>query len=352
MKSSTAPLPHYRPKPKWYSRFIPKRIKQRWGLWLNKRIPPNNQVTLTHKSIFILPSGFGLAWFVLICVLYLFGTNYQNNLVIGLSLLLASVLHTCIIYSYKNLAGLTLTSQIPPETHANQNIAFPVSLSSKINKNNSHTSHQQICLNFAEQRHIRLTEVDDSTNATIAFSPQARGQFNPGRIQVSSNFPLGLFRTWSYVDLDINHIIYAEPLNTQVSLTSLDDDNTSEFDHGKLQPGVDDYKGLKTYVEGESLKQVAWKQWAQGRGMLTKEFAQPEGKPVWLSLDDTQGTNIEQKLSKLAWQVNTLSQAQQVFGLALHKHVIEQDSGEAHRKQCQQLIALYAKSTYGGADEN
>ncbi|WP_220754866.1 DUF58 domain-containing protein [Shewanella sp. KT0246] len=355
MNKKVEPRASFQPNQKWYSRFIPHRITRRWGHWLNKRIPPNKQVTLTHKSIFILPSGFGIAWFALIFVLYLFGTNYQNNLVIGLSLLLASVLHTCIIYSYKNLAGLTLTSQTPPETYANQNIAFPVSLTSKINKNNSQTSHQQICLNFADQRHIRLTDVGESIHATIAFSPQVRGTFNPGRIQVSSNFPLGLFRTWTYVDLDINHIIYAEPLNTQVSLTSLDDDNSTEFDHGKLQPGVDDYKGLKTYVEGESLKQVAWKQWAQGRGMLTKEFAQPEGKPVWLSLDDTRGNSLEQKLSKLAWQVNALSQGQQVFGLALNQHIIEQDSGEAHRKQCQQLIALFGNTNElnnGSADES
>lgn len=355
MKQSVINQPSARVKPKWYSRFIPNRVKRRWGRWLKKRIPPSKQVTLTHKSIFILPSAFGLAWFVLILVLYLFGTNYQNNLVIGLSLLLASVLHTCIIYSYKNLAGLTLTSQAPPETYANQNIAFPVTLTSKVTKN-THTSHQQICLNFAEQRHIRLTDIGESTSTSIAFSPQVRGVFNPGRIQVSSNFPLGLFRTWSYVDLDISHLIYADPLSTQISLTSLDDDNNTEFDHGKLQAGVDDYKGLKTYVEGESLKQVAWKQWAQGRGMLTKEFAQPEGKPVWLSLDDTQGHTLEQKLSKLAWQVNTLSQGQQVFGLALNQQVIEQNSGEAHRKQCQQLIALYGSANttvekLGGSDE-
>ncbi len=343
MKKSVKTEAHYQPKPKWYTRFIPQRIKQRWGRWLNKRIPPNKQVTLTHKSIFILPSGFGIAWFMLIGVLYLFGTNYQNNLVIGLSLLLASLLHTCIIYSYKNLAGLTLTSQTPPETQANQSIAFPVTLTSKTKPDNKHTSHQQICLNFAEQRHVRLTDIGESSQSSLTFTPQERGRFNPGRIKVSSNFPLGLFRTWSYVDLDIHHIIYAEPKTSQVSLTSLDDDNSSEFEHGKLQPGVDDYKGLKTYVEGESLKQVAWKQWAQGRGMLTKEFAQPEGKPVWLSLDDTDGNSLEQKLSKLAWQVNVLSQGQQVFGLALKQQVIEQNSGEIHRKQCQQLIALYGK---------
>ncbi|WP_144206675.1 DUF58 domain-containing protein [Shewanella donghaensis] len=331
---------------KWYSRFIPARIKQRWNRWLDKRIPAKKQITLTHRSIFILPSGFGVAWFVLIIVLYLFGTNYQNNLVIGLSLLLASVFHSCIIYSYKNLAGLTLTSSTPEESYAHTSMSFPLTLSGKVTKDNSHTSHQQICLNLAGQRHSRITDVGESFDTSVSCSEQSRGRYNPGRIEVSSNFPLGLFRAWSYVDLNINHIIYAAPMSSNVSLTSVNSDNQTEFEHGKLQPGVDDYKGLKPYVEGESLKQVAWKQWAQGRGMLTKEFAQPEGKPVWLSLQRTQGDSIEQKLSKLAYQVDLLSQSQQVFGLALHQQIIEQDSGESHRKRCQQLIALYGSTPH------
>lgn len=330
---------------KWYSRFIPARIKQRWSRWLDKRIPAKKQITLTHRSIFILPSGFGVAWFVLIIVLYLFGTNYQNNLVIGLSLLLASVFHSCIIYSYKNLAGLTLTASTPAETYANTSMSFPITLSGKIAKDDSHTSHQQICLNLAGERHTRITDVGESFDTSVSCSEQSRGRYNPGRIEVSSNFPLGLFRAWSYVDLNINHIIYAAPMANNVSLTSLNSDKQTEFEHGKLQSGVDDYKGLKPYIEGESLKQVAWKQWAQGRGMLTKEFAQPEGKPVWLSLQRTLGDSINQKLSKIAYQVNMLSQSQQVFGLVLHQQIIEQDSGESHRKQCQQLIALYGSAS-------
>jgi uncharacterized protein (DUF58 family) len=75
--------------------------------------------------------------------------------------------------------------------------------------------------------------------------------------------------------------------------------------------------------------------------MLTKEFAEPEGLPVWLTLANTSGNNIEQKLSKLAWQVDKLSQTQQIFGLILDQHSINQQTGEAHRVACQTAIATY-----------
>ncbi|WP_394132676.1 DUF58 domain-containing protein [Shewanella maritima] len=314
----------------------------KWDSWIARRLPAKSVVTLTHKGIFILPSAFGIAWLLLILLLYIFGTNYQNNLIIGLSLLLASLFHTCLIYSYKNLAGLTFSVQTPPEAHAGETLPFPVKLTGKNNKH-SHTTHQQICLNFAGQRHIRVHQNGEQTITSVPFEQPKRGRIQPGRITVSSNFPLGLCRAWSYVDLDIEHVVYAKPSPSDIHLSSIDSPNEQAQLHGKLKPGVDDYKGLKSYVPGESLKQVAWKQWAQGKGMLTKEFAEPEGAPVWLTFNPQSYESLELQLSHLAWQVDTLTQAQQMFGLQLNGKTIEPDTGEAHRQACQTAIALFGK---------
>ncbi|QBF81629.1 DUF58 domain-containing protein [Shewanella maritima] len=325
----------------WAKRFIPKALQQRWQRWIKRRLPPQAKVTLSHRGIFILPSAFGLAWLTLVVVLYLFGTNYQNNLVIGLSLLLASVFHTCIIYSYKNLAGLTFSALPAPEAHAGVSMPFPIKLSGQTTKQHKSTSHQQICLNFSEQRHIRVHHSNELTDASVPFDKPKRGLLKPGRITVSSNFPLGLCKAWSYVDLDLEHVIYAKPLPSDIQLSSVDTPDPINEQHGKLKPGVDDFKGLKGYVPGESLKQVAWKQWAQGRGMLSKEFAEPEGAPVWLTFNPQSGELLESQLSHLAWQVDTLTKAKQMFGLSLPGNTIEPDTGEAHRQACQQAIALF-----------
>tara|TARA_R110000851_G_scaffold226470_1_gene379281 strand:- start:139967 stop:141085 length:1119 start_codon:yes stop_codon:yes gene_type:complete len=328
-------------KPSRLSRLTPSWLTQRWSRWISKRLPPQKQVTLSHKGIFILPSGFGLFWLGLIVLLYLFGTNYQNNLVIGLSLLLASVFHTCIIYSYKNLAGLTFKAVTPPHAYADDSMPFPIMLTGHTRQDNPDTTHQQICLQFSHQRHTRVKRMQEQTIATVVFEHTKRGRLNPGRIKVSSYFPLGLCRAWSYVDLDIHHVIFAKPEVCDIKLASHISENDTQYEHGKLHPGVDDYKGLRSYIPGESLKQVAWKQWAQDKGMLTKEFAEPEGLPVWLTLANTSGNNIEHKLSKLAWQVDKLSQSQQIFGLILDEHIINQQTGEAHRVACQTAIGTY-----------
>jgi hypothetical protein len=346
-------------RPRLFERLIPLGLRLRWQTWLAKRIPASRQFTLNHKSIFILPSAFGLAWIGLILLLYLFGTNYQNNLIIGLSLLLASLFQTCIIYSYKNLAGLRLSAKKHPQIYAGDTASFAVELSHqnrqlKVSATgnpaadvqghtwlNDTSRHQQICLRFAGQHHVRIKRVRSEKLAYVPFDNSRRGRLIPGRLTVESYFPLGLCRTWSYVDLELQQIIFAKPKHYEIHLSAAEKE-AQEDEHGQQRTGINEFNELRAYVPGESLKQVAWKQWAQGKGLLTKTFSQPQGKPLWLLLAQIPGQDFEDRLSKLAWQVDELSQRQQVFGLVLdNNHTIKQDTGDKHRIACQQAIALF-----------
>ena len=313
---------------------IRQRFTRVFGRWLSRRIPPSSSITLSHKSIFILPTGLGFSWLILITILFVFGTNYQNNLVMGLSFLLFSVFNTCIIYSYKNLAGLSLTRlSSAPDTFASQLCYVPV-LHSCPNE------AFEIHLSFAGQQIEVVKKVSaETTESSLSFNGTVRGKLNPGRIKVESRFPLGLCRVWSHVDLSIEQIIFAKPIKANLPLASLSNDNNVES-VGKYVAGVDEFSGLKQYVKGESLKQIAWKQLAQGRGMLTKEFQQPQGTPLWITLDDND-CNLEVNLSQLSWQVEHLSSKHQIFGLKLAEATINPDHGEQHRINAQTQLALY-----------
>lgn len=312
-----------------------------WQRWLARRLPPSPEITLSHRSIFILPSGFGLIWLALVLLLYLFGTNYQNNLVIGLSILLLSLFNTGILYSYKNLAGLHLRAVTPPEVYAGETITFPVLLSS------NHMSHN-VNLSYPRNLSFIIKQVGaDEVQALVPFEHGKRGKLNPGRLKIESFYPLGLCRAWSHIDLDTQHLVYAAPIEAPVHLEATDnqpEEILPEF-AGKHVAGIDEFKGLKPYVLGESLKQVAWKQWAQGRGLLTKEFEQPQGEPVWLRLRPDP-KRLESQLSQLSWQVNKLSQLEQHFGLLLHTPegediILPPAIGNSHRVACQKALALY-----------
>ncbi|MPY24171.1 DUF58 domain-containing protein [Shewanella sp. YLB-07] len=303
--------------------------------WLARRLPPSKQVTLAHKSIFILPTGFGLLWASLILLLFILGTNYQNNLIIGLSFLLVSLFNTCIIYSYKNLAGLSLTSSPSPQAYAGETLVFPIKLSSR-------QAQFEVLLSYPNNQVNVLKMIKEEPQVSLLqFKNLSRGRIFPRRLKIESRYPLGLCRAWSHIDLANQVIVFANPIESQSELSSLETDDISDtLDKGIHVQGVDEFKGLRQHIPGESLKQVAWKQLAQGRGMLSKEFQQPQGQPLWLTLDNLGSPDIEERISKLTWSIDKLSERGHIFGLVIGQHKIPPSDGESHRLMCQQTIAL------------
>ena len=59
--------------------------------WLDKRIPAANEFQLSHRSIFIFPAKFGALFLALCALLFLLGTNYQNNLMLLLCYFLVAL---------------------------------------------------------------------------------------------------------------------------------------------------------------------------------------------------------------------------------------------------------------------
>jgi hypothetical protein len=76
--------------------------------WLSKRIPAENKFTLNLSNTFILPSSFGWAMIAIVVFLFILGTNYQNNIVLGLSyffiaLGLLSLFHSYVFFTQHSL---------------------------------------------------------------------------------------------------------------------------------------------------------------------------------------------------------------------------------------------------------
>src|SRR6056300_705276 len=83
-------------------------LGQRFGRWLDRRIPPSPQITLSQRNIFIFPTRTGFAFGGLISLLVLAAINYQASLVYGVAFLLGSTFLVTILYTFRNLSGLRM----------------------------------------------------------------------------------------------------------------------------------------------------------------------------------------------------------------------------------------------------
>ncbi|MGL5504110.1 MAG: DUF58 domain-containing protein, partial [Aeromonas veronii] len=99
-----------------------------------------------------------------------------------------------------------------------------------------------------------------------------------------------------------------------------------------------DFDTLRTHQAGEPLSRVAWKQLAQGRGLLTKQFHEPQQDDTHLTLQRIAGGDLEQRLAVLAWWCADYGKRGIPFTLTLANQTLGPDSGAAFVQRC--LLAL------------
>lgn len=312
-------------------------FRNRFNKWLSRRIPAANEQKLSNKNIFILPTKFGYGYILSVFTLFLLGTNYQNNLIILMSYLFASVFLTSMLYSFFNLSRLKFVFNSKLTTYATQTTYIPLSVLSK---------NKRFDVSFVfvdnEKSYEPVIEAGESV-INIPYKALIRGVNNPGRLKISSEYVLGLFISWTHLDFDCEVVTYpAKKVFNHIKHDSFEDH--AELNGNRIIEGGDDFGELREYKTGESNAQIAWKQLARGQGWLTKTTQQELGNTVWLSLQHLPTAPIETKLEMLCFLALDHHKNNTPFGLALDSKQIEPSTGSQHIKQCLEALALYRTS--------
>jgi hypothetical protein len=341
-------------------------LQRYWNRWLNKRIPAAAQHHLNHHNIFIFPAKFGLLFLSLCVLLFLLGTNYQNNLMLLLCYFLLATFLVNLLASYINFARIDLQIGKCPEVFVDDNIHIPLWL----NANNDGTSPVNGLLHFKFQtikhkssnkiktQHLQpstLVDADAFSNPiNLSQRCQQRGKLTLSRVTVESFYPLGLYRCWTHLPFTHQITVFPKPLPCEIQLHVSEHHSANKSGEiANEQSGHDDFSHLKTYQIGEPLNHVAWKQLAKGRGMVSKQFSSIGNQIGWLKLptefknetlfqlSKASATALEKELGELCYQVIELSRTQRTFGLDLGMQCIAPNSGAGHRLMCLEALAYF-----------
>lgn len=317
-------------------------IHERMNIWLTKRMPANQSYVLNGRSIFIFPSYFGFSYLFVLVLLFLLGTNYQNNLILLLCFMLASVFITTMLHSYFNLSGLEISLKKPAEGFCGDKAEVLITCKA----NNERIS---FTANF-EQPDALNTKADAVLNNIVAVPLylKQRGQFKAPRLKLISKYPFGLFNAWTKVDLSVAVIAYPKKLSPpEAWLKQFDTvkSNVTSQEGNAVAHGTEDFYQLNQYQQGQPLSQVAWKQAAKGKGLLSKGYIDQISSERYLTLTEMPATNIEVKLSYLSFLVDKLSNEGSAFGLDLLGERISSNHGSAHRKLCLNALANFKQDT-------
>ena len=307
--------------------------------WAARRAPRAAQVILKHRTIYVFPGKQGAAFLLLAVLIWLLGTNYQNNLILSFSFFLISLMLVSVIHAFKNLLGLTFQPDAALYATVGDRAPFDIAISSQ--QGNVHqgllltvedTEPVVVQLNAGQKLQVRLT-----------IAARHRGWMKLPRIVVKSYYPLGLIRSWAYVELDHRVLVFPRPIaSDKPPLGAGKGDEGVQVSH---EPG-DEFQGFQTYQPGAPLSQIAWKQFARGAGLHLKDYRALQSQQAWLDWFAINSDDTELRLAQLSYWVNYFSENNIEFGLLLPGKTIAMGGGEVHR-----LAALTALALYGWVDE-
>jgi uncharacterized protein (DUF58 family) len=303
--------------------------------FISKRSGPfDGTVTLTRDRVYIIPTKAGLMFALLLITLLVGSINYEKNLGFVLTFLLAGIGNIALLSTWRNIAGLELKRTASQSVFVNEEAVFNVQL---VNQQLLDRYSIAISHNGAE-----YDVIDCAANSTpqIQFKVLAkkRGQLNPTKFRLYSEFPTGLFLAWTWIDLSISCLIYPAP-DQNTALSSFEQSDDGEND--STNKGQENFSQLRKYHHGDSINHISWKAAAKTGELFSKEFTGSSPITHWINWHDISARNDEHRLSIMTTLVINANESNQHYGLKLPHKNIQPDIGNKHYHQCLSALALY-----------
>jgi uncharacterized protein (DUF58 family) len=297
-------------------------------------------IVLTQRRIFIVPTRSGFLFGAVLCVMLIGAINYNLSLGHVLVFLLAGLAVVAMVHTFRNLVGLRLTPGRADPVFAGDIARFHMHL-----ENSHRQARRALDLAFGKNESVAL-DIPPGEQAVVAIPCPApgRGRLDPGRITLSTRYPLGLFQAWSYPHPPLACLVYPRPIETPLPPPAAVAHTGQR--HG--DNGQEDFTGLRLRQPNDSPRHIAWKAVARDiehRPLLIKQFAGGAAEQLWLDWSlAASGSGLETQLSILAGWVLAAEREQTRYGLRLPGRELAPDQGNAHRDACLEALALYGET--------
>jgi uncharacterized protein (DUF58 family) len=306
--------------------------------WFEARLPLSDSITLTQRTVYILPTRAGLMLFVTLLVLLVAAINYQLNLGYLLTFLLSGSAVVGMHLSHGTLRGLNLHLLAPLPQFARANALLNVVLS-----NQRASVRHGIGVSVLGLKNWAWNDVpaQGSSTVQVAWQPLQRGWHRAPTLTAETRFPLGTFRVWTVWRPAAQVLVYPAPETHPPPLPP-----GQARSGGRPQQQARDggeYDGVRAYRRGDPLKQIVWKKAAQTDRLVSREREPQEGEELWLDFErvGSSESSTERKLSRLCAWVLQADRLGLDYGLRLPGKVIPPGGGETHKRECLEALALW-----------
>jgi len=290
-------------------------------------------ITLNQRRVYIVPSGFGFFFAVMMLAILAGALNYENNGALLFGLLAVSLGGVSMLQTFRNLDRLSLVQVRADPVHAGD----PLHLSFHLRSEDQRTRFAVTLKLDSELRHVEIA-AGSITQVEFSLPSVRRGWYGPPPVRISTTWPFGLFHAWSYLHSDVQVLVYARPESPPAPLPR----NPDPGRIGGADPGDEDLRSLREYQVGDPTRLVAWKASARTGELLVRQLEAPQARETVFDFSAIAGLDLEQRLSRLTRWVLEAERAGIRYRLRLPGLVLGPDLGHAHRLRSLKALALHA----------
>lgn len=296
------------------------------------RAPTSSTLTLSLRNVYIFFSQEGIFYAILLVITFIAGINYANNLVLGLCFLLASLLVVTLHYTFSHLAGLTIKLVDVQATQVGAPMQIYLQVSGRAKQ-----PHCQVRLSFKSAKArgrvplkplkkkqtdkivdtVEIGQIREPQIICLQLPTTRRGKVTLPTLTISTVYPLGILRAWSYMFLTTDTWVYPAPLAYDMTIQAHQGNNDIQAQVIATPTSQDEFDQLDRYQPGEALTRISWSHLARGQGLLAKRFVDTAGQETVLDYYHMPAYHHEDKLRQLRYGIDVLSQQSARFRLRL-----------------------------------
>jgi len=313
-------------------------LQERFIRWALRGKPPEPApIILTQRRVYVLPTRPGIAFATMLLLMLVGAMNYNLSLGYALVFLLAGLGTITILHTFSNLAHLRIMPGRSEPVFAGERASFGLIL-----ENLRNAERPSLCLNLPEQPPVEVSvPPETSLEAHLELPTTRRGWLEMPRVRLTTTYPLGLIRTWSYAAPDLRCLVYPAPARNAPPLPAAPGD-AGGMSH--LAHGMDDFAGLRNHQPADPPRHVAWKAVARQDGgpLRTKLFSGAAAQTLWLDWQALPATlGSEERLALLTRWICDAHAAGISWGLRLPGSEMQPGAGAAHYHACLKQLALH-----------
>jgi uncharacterized protein (DUF58 family) len=295
------------------------------------RRPEPLPIRLDRRRIYVLPTGFGVSFGLLLFVMLIGSLNYANNPALLLTCLFGAAGGASLFIGFRAMNGLALTRASADECHAGAPLTLRLRLAP------ASRTRPSLRLRYGDVETAFALRAGIESDVIVTVPTAQRGWLRIGRVRMSTDYPLGLFHIWSWLNPDSEFLIYPAIETPPPALPAGDgrEDVLARAGAGE------DHAGLRDYRVTDPPRLIAWKASARHDTLLVRDAEYRSSDALLFDYATIRGIDHEARIRRLTAWVLVAESAQREYIMRLPDGALGPAVGTLQRQACLRALALF-----------